>query len=504
MDRKTFLAQPDVDGFINWLCANLSTLDVHLRFSPSRFVKGGLDQRVQGIQAVLQHYCWTNSWLDYQTGRPVVSDDWTSTRHSLSLLRDRLLTALASGCQSTTYQACRAVLAWGGVRGAIPFLHGLQQQGKLVQYLDNCRPLFALTGSQSLAQLNKHNILRFDAGLTKIHALADTTGSPIYDSRVGAAIAMLYALYRQTASATSRLNFASGSARGLQLRDPGELGFAGAPQFFTRHVTAWRWAQCQLELGWIIDETLKRSPALFDGTQEERCHGFEAALFMIGYDLRCLFPSGSNAALAIPDATNAASSTLPVPNPRKSGTWVPTSVPFVQLLQEYLACSQSAGHAVEPGEFRQWQIEVMHRKPSTADAYCAPLRASELDLASFTLEELELITQGGTTGLQTLMAGEVEFVAGDEREQVYLIDIFLCARSTQIAATCQLPADALLVRAGFAGKLSSARLIRRIGMALGQHFGLLSGDQPTAAFDAFFGRALDDLNEQMLQAAVTL
>jgi len=33
-----------------------------------RFVPGGLNQQVRGIQAVLLHYRRANSWLDYQTG----------------------------------------------------------------------------------------------------------------------------------------------------------------------------------------------------------------------------------------------------------------------------------------------------------------------------------------------------------------------------------------------------------------------------------------------------
>ncbi|KPW89208.1 hypothetical protein ALP58_01892, partial [Pseudomonas savastanoi] len=47
---------------------------------------------------------------------------------------------------------------------------------------------------------------------TKIHALLDTTGSPIYDGRVGAAIALLYHLYRQGTGTTApqALDFAWG------------------------------------------------------------------------------------------------------------------------------------------------------------------------------------------------------------------------------------------------------------------------------------------------------
>jgi hypothetical protein len=41
-------------------------------------------------------------------------------------------------------------------------------------------------------------------------------------------------------------------------------------------------------LGWIITEVLKRNPALLSNQEHSRNHAFEAALFMIGYDVRSL------------------------------------------------------------------------------------------------------------------------------------------------------------------------------------------------------------------------
>lgn len=499
MDRNTFLGQSDVRGFIDWLCIALPNLDVHLRFRPSQFVKGGLNKKVVGIHNVHALYCWGSGWKDYQTGKWMASADWPSTKASLDLLRHRLATALASQCDATTYDACRAVLQWGGVRGAVPFLGQLRQQGKLVHYLESCRPLFSLTTGQKLSQLNSSSILRFDAGLTKIHSLIDTTGSPIYDSRVGAAIAMLYALYRARAKVPAQLSFPTGAARGAQIRDPGGLGYSRAPQFFSSSVSAHGWARSQLELGWIIQETLIQAPTLFSGGLPERCHAFEAALFMIGYDLRCLM-----VAPVLPSiATSVPSADLPHAKHAGGGlrtSWVPTSVPFPQILLDYYECSKSLGHAAEMTEFIQWQIQVKSRKPSTARAYCAPLRSNEFDLASFSLADLDLIACGGAKGLKVLSAGATEFVSGDEWEQVYLASIYLCGRASETASKHSVsPAD-LLMRAGFAGKASTAKLIMRIGEALGQHFDLLVDARPTAQFEAFFGKTLSDLDDDLYGA----
>lgn len=497
MDKRQFLAQADVESFISWLVENLPRLPVQLSFSPSRFVTGGLQQSVEGIEAVHALYRWKSSWYDGQTSQRIVSDGWVGTEASLELLRDRLLAALAIGCEQTTYRACLAVLEWGGVHGAIPFLNGLCHQGQLVAYLTDCKPLFDLEGSQRLSDLNKQSIRRFDAGLTKIHSLIDGNGSPIYDSRVGAAIAMLYALYRQGATVPCVLYFPTGSARGAQVRDPGRLGYKSAPQFFTRGVPPERWAQSQLELGWILQETLRRS-SLFSGSLATRCRALEAALFMIGYDLRCLTPGRHLSALtAAPQLPVQADLAIT----RRGSTWVPTSVPFRQVLREFAENSRLKGKAMTVREYRQWQVDEKGRSASTALAYCAPLMVTELDLANYTPDDLELIAQGGEPGLRALLAGQSGFIAGDEREQVYFVDAFLCRRSAQVADSHEMAPEELLVAAGFAGRPSSARLLRRVGREVGQHFNLLDGETPTAFFAEFFGEALSDLDAQLELAA---
>ncbi|MFV3383737.1 MULTISPECIES: hypothetical protein [Pseudomonas] len=494
MDRTTFLAQPDVNGFIEWLQATLGHLQVHLRLRRSKQVRGGLDLQVVGLEQVHAAYRWGAGWQDYQTGKWVASTDWVSTKASLDLLRSRLASALASGCDDATYKACRAVLQWGGVWGAVPFLGELRRKGKLVEYLNACRPLFSLDTDQKLSDLSERSIQRFDAGLTKIHALIDTTGSPIYDSRVGAAIAMLYARYRENAQGRAQLKFPSGAARGKQIRDPGELGYAAAPRFFTSKVTDHIWARSQVELGWIIQAVLARLPGMFSGSLAERSHCFEAALFMIGYDLRCLVPDAD--VIAVPgDAVKAGKRTR-----RLRGTWVQPSTVFPQVFWDYLECSQGAGYSVELSDFRQWQVQVKGREPSTARDYATAFKHSELDIVRFSLPQIEAIANGGAKGLEVLSGGIPEFIAGDEYEQVYLVNVYLSGRATEMAREHSVPAAELILRAGFAGKQSTAKLILRLGRTLGEHFDLIANGHPTELFETFFGQTLTDLDDQLFKA----
>ncbi|OGB04781.1 MAG: hypothetical protein A3G29_07965 [Burkholderiales bacterium RIFCSPLOWO2_12_FULL_64_99] len=281
MNKNQFLIQPDVRDFVKWLGGNLPTMPVHLKIKRSNFVPQEIDCTVQGIEEVQAKYQW--------------GGDWEAAKAELRRLRIQLRLAIRARDELATYAACEAILAWGNVDGAVDFLKEQLRNKSLVNYLKQIRPLLALDGHQCLSHLTKQNILRFDSGMTKIHSLLDTTGSPIYDGRVGAAIALLYHMYRQASCANTpvALDWAWGPGKGAQIRDPKhlKLGYEGTPQLSTgsRHL----WARRQLQLGWIIREVLRETelfaelPRLVD-----RCHAFEAGLFMLGYDLRCLVPNG--------------------------------------------------------------------------------------------------------------------------------------------------------------------------------------------------------------------
>lgn len=481
MLRSRFLAQPDVKAFIDWLCLELPRLTVQLNFSRSRYVPMGLKEHVVGIESLLPHYCWKTRWQDPVTGHWVTSQNWSQTQASLALLHRRLQAGLLAGNDLQVFKACVAILQWGGVRGALVFLRQLMLKHDLVAYLTACQPLFDLAGSQRLSALDSRTIRRFDAGLTKIHALVDVSGSPIYDSRVGAAIAMLYALYRQTATCPAVLDFPSGAARGKQIRNPGELGYANAPQFFSPQVPREKWARAQVQLGWIIREVLTRT-SLFQATPpqpqlsiRERCHAFEASLFMLGYDLRCFLRS-----------TCAPS---PAPTLPKKRGWVPTGHPFAAVLKAYLAFRQQ-----NPGiTFLDWLIS-QGRPASTARAYGFPLRAEEFDLPACSLDSLKTIVDGGEAGLLEANGGVATYFHGEEREQVCLVNAWLAGRAPALARAQGLSTQQWLIGHGYAGTPASANTLLSVGRGVGRHFDLLTEDnQPTEFFERFFGPAPLDI-----------
>jgi hypothetical protein len=147
--------------------------------------------------------------------------------------------------------------------------------------------------------------------LTKVHALAANDGLPIYDSRVAVAVATLVQVWLSCRRRALRrippsLRFPSADPA----RDVAAL-FVGAfshGSVTARTAAASRaWTRTKIRLGWIIAEVLLRAPTLLldpplarapiasprpvggtDWPSADRMHAFEAALFMMGYDARCL------------------------------------------------------------------------------------------------------------------------------------------------------------------------------------------------------------------------
>ncbi|MGY3173114.1 hypothetical protein ACVWYU_002509 [Pseudomonas sp. TE12234] len=486
MKREQFLAQTEVESFIAWLAANLPTLTFKLRFKSSKFVPGGLTVDVQGIEQVLEHYRWKANWHDSNQSA-VDSETWAQTQRSLGQLREWLASAVNAGDEQQALQACLQILRWGGVRGAIPFLHRLAARGELSSYLQKAAGLMSLDGENDLDDLDASSVERFDSGLTKIHALLDLSGSPIYDSRVGAAIAMLYSLFRQQWAGRGKplLMFPSGGARGSQIRNPGAfLNGLAAPQFSAIDYAAW--ARWQVRLGWIIRALLERTGWFAEqGTLSARCHAVEASLFMLGYDLRCF-----GLTLA-PDLKAAAPEVeVPLREPGSIG-WVPTGHPFSQVLRDYLAFRRS-GALDNKASFVDWLLaEPRNEKPltrATALGYCFPFSIEEFDLFGRPLAALERIVAGGEDGLRAALSTEAlePFTMGDERVSVCLVDVLITGNAYVRATTDKDRVDYIL-SAGYAGTENSARTLMALGRNVGKHFGLLDAQHlPTALFKQFY------------------
>jgi len=155
--------------------------------------------------------------------------------------------------------------------------------------------------------------------LTKVHALAASDGLPIYDSRVAVAIASLVELYRrqnpcQWTQVPENLRFPSlDRTRDVTACFAQALSHGSCAQRGPN--TTRPWASAKVRLGWLLNASLEKSQQLSSEelggeTMRGRMHAFEAGLFMIGYDARCLvknFPNKHGDVICAPSRNGGSS-----------------------------------------------------------------------------------------------------------------------------------------------------------------------------------------------------
>ncbi len=296
MKRTDFLGDQVVTEFLNWLEQSIDALNVNLQIKSSRFCPGGIKESFVGIPKALEIYRWKSQFK--LNGKNYESINWTETKSNLERLGDELQTSVLLENDDRAFDVCGAILSWGGERnprkGARIDINQLHASGTLSHYLKVSKDSFHLIE----ADLNALSPIKFAGSMwTKVYSLHASDGLPIYDSRVAAAIAGMVEIYRVRSSGNWKqvprlLEF--GFERGTKKRDLRRLNLeAIRPRAFNRGMPdtfARRWSSCKVRLGWLTEALLVRKPELFShyDSVSQRAHAFEAALFMIGSDLRSL------------------------------------------------------------------------------------------------------------------------------------------------------------------------------------------------------------------------
>lgn len=285
MDRVQFLQLPEAISFTDWLSEHLSARPIQLDIAPSKFVPQGLQVQTTFGELIPQCYRWRATGM--------ASGDWGESSVKTQSLSFALRAGVQAGDAAATLAACHAILLWGGERnqavGARPFLRSLGKD--IAAYIAQADTEMSL--ARGNLQTGFPSVRIMNSMLTKVHAFYSSEGLPIYDSRVSAAAATLVEYWRsasQVAHLPEALRFplAGGSAKKQhklgclfsQPALPGQL-------LYTSAETPARWASAKLRLAWLMAETLRKAPALF-AAQSDRMRAFEAALFMVGYDIRSL------------------------------------------------------------------------------------------------------------------------------------------------------------------------------------------------------------------------
>lgn len=272
-------------GVLPWLL-------VRLKIGKSGNVPNRIDEVVP-FYTLTQHYRWLARGMSFGD---MMTGDLAETSRVLALLEANLKAATNT---SSALAACHDIIIWGGGSrhalrpspvGATRFLTGLG--GGLVQYLADAKRQLDLAGAVVPRAGTFPGILEMGAMLTKIHSLYSSDGLPIYDSRVGGAIATIIETWRQSTGRAhtplpEELCFPSTEAaprRRVTARYPGCI----APPSITRNsqhaaARACAWSSAKVRLGWLLSDLLTQP-------NPKAIRSLEACLFMAGYNCEGINP----------------------------------------------------------------------------------------------------------------------------------------------------------------------------------------------------------------------
>lgn len=292
MNKAEFLADKNVSDFSRFLAETLPTLRIDLKIKKSAKVPGGIDTIITGLPALLNDYRW-NSGYTAKSGEPIVASDWLSTKSLLTELSIGLKLACASGDEEEAQRVATQILQWGGDRnrkvGATIDIQYLVSNSRLTSYLKQTKAIFA--GQTLEAKLLRQ--VRYTGSMwTKIYALNSDDGLPIYDSRVAMGMVGLVKLFcdqRNTdfGACDMNLKFSVPAGTNWDRNKKSGISLKGISKINKDDPV---WSEDTLKLSWLMDDVLKCSDLFSEqGDLKNRKHGFEASLFLLGYDLKAIF-----------------------------------------------------------------------------------------------------------------------------------------------------------------------------------------------------------------------
>lgn len=195
--------------------------------------------------------------------------------------------------ERATQQVALQILKWGGDRnnrvGASFDIKKLTVNNQITSYLLETKSVF----SENTIDMDRLKSIKYTGSMwTKVYALHSDNALPIYDSRVAMGIVGLVQLFHHENSSTS-----DGKNSPLSFSIPFGTNWlrnqtAGCDLSKVKRISKDNpiWSRDTLKLSWIMDMVLEQSDLFSDQrNMVERKHGFEAALFMVGYDLRAIF-----------------------------------------------------------------------------------------------------------------------------------------------------------------------------------------------------------------------
>lgn len=285
MNRAEFLNDGKVIEFIEWLKPKID--------KTGEFKHGYILQRPKGkgwscvsIYDAYQKYSWPfNCTLPIEG--VFKGTTFEESEEVLNKISRGLVNSLKDNDNERFRQYSLSVLQWGGVLNKNK--DRINDMGDdLISYFKNAIVILDPDTTDTASDFN-HIIM--NSGFTKIYSLL-VSDFIIYDGRVGATLALLVRLFIEDCgdfNIPKQLNFAYGNARVskyeknvINRRNPSNDNIR-FPQLTNNPILH---IDNNIRANWLIKKVLEESMFC---NNENPIRKFEAALFMIGYDVRSYF-----------------------------------------------------------------------------------------------------------------------------------------------------------------------------------------------------------------------
>lgn len=277
MNRKDYINDTDVSGFINYLVNDINgngqglkhKLNIRDRKTPKNYEK---TQNIDSLEDAYKSYFWA-------------SKGFNETSRLLVPLRLSLCEAYYSENKASLVSAAGAVFDWGLTANASAWNKKWARSSK--DFISSIgKALHELSSSNPNPKVFDDDQCRMNSGFTKVYALLHP-GSIIYDGRVGAALGFLVTRFLSTKGATKlpdSLAFPWAPGVGKANRNPsvGSLRFPTIQSLGPKGVGHAEW---NIRANWIINEVVNQCIGSAPWLNGEPVRQLEAALFMIGYEL---------------------------------------------------------------------------------------------------------------------------------------------------------------------------------------------------------------------------
>jgi hypothetical protein len=282
MTKDEFLNRKEIIGFINFIKIRI---DVDDDFKHSYILNKPKNTiwRCNSIYNAYENYNWPFQCLIPSSGKVIKGITYNESEKVLLQLQKDLKKSLKTGNDAEFKNNCLAVLQWGGV---LP--KNKQRILTTPMILDHFNTNIQIFNNPILDTTDDFSSIHMNSGYTKIYSLL-IDNFIIYDGRVGAAIGLLVCEFLEQEKLDNipkTLDFAFGNPKlatsnkkDISKRNPStdQFTFKALSNNSKRHI------ENNIRANWLLEKVAKESKF---NLLNNPLRSLEAALFMIGYDIR--------------------------------------------------------------------------------------------------------------------------------------------------------------------------------------------------------------------------